>query len=225
MLHSHFFQFTGNARKGLIQAILIPLLNQLSASYTFLTYGSNIIKQSGTNLPPKTASISLALVTVVGTTLTSQLVDRKGRKFLLVLSMIGCTLGHALMIVYLYLYQHGYDTSMFQWTPVVCMSFIILIASVGIVPLTFICLIEAFPVKVRSFGVTFGNIAINIFAFLTIKAFPILDEMIGLKSCLFIYFICCGFGAIYIIFCVDETKGKELNVAKNTDDGVQITRM
>lgn len=205
---------------------MIPLLNQLSAAYTFLTYGTNIIKQSGTNLPPKTASIALALVTVVGAFLTSQLVDRKGRKFLLVFSMIGCTLGHASMIVYLYLYQHGYDTSMFQWAPVASMSFILLV-SAGIIPLTFICLVEAFPVKVRSFGVTLGNIAINLFGFLTIKTFPILDEMIGLKSCLFIFFICCAFGSLYIIFCVDETKGKELNVAKNVDDGIQIqiTRM
>lgn len=215
--YSFSFQ-SGDARKGLILAIIIPLLNQLSASYVFLTYGTKIIEKAGTHLSPESASISLAVVTLVGTTLTSQLVDTKGRKFLLILSMAGCAMGHAVMIAYLFLHQNGVDVTLFHWTPVICMAAIVLIASTGIVPMTFICLVEAFPVKVRSFGVTFGNVAINIFAFVISKSFPILNEAIGLPGCLIIFCISCAVGVLFIVFCVDETKGKDLNVSKSSID-------
>lgn len=181
-------------------------------------------------MPPKIASIFLAPVTIVGTILTSQLVDRKGRKFLLILSMIGCTFSHASLIAYLYLHNSGIDTTSFHWTPVVCMASVVLLASAGIVPLTFICLVEAFPVKIRSLGVTIGNVAINIFAFITVKTFPILSQVIGLVNCLTIFCICCAAGALYIILFVDETNGKELNVTKNNNvksdnDDTQVTRL
>lgn len=201
------------------------MLNQLSASYIFLTYGTNIIEQTGTHLPPKIASIFLAPVTILGTLITSHFVDKKGRKFLLILSMAGCVLGHASLITYISLHKSGFDTSSFHWTPVFNMSFIVLLASAGVVPLTFICLVEAFPVKVRPFGVTFGNVAINIIAFVTVKVFPILSQIIHLNGCLVIFCVCCAFGVLFIVFCVDETKGKELNVSKKFDDSDQTTRL
>lgn len=204
----------GDARDSLVQAMIFPLLNILSGAFIFLTYGTNIIEKSGTHLSPEVASISLAVVQLFGTFLTAKLVDTKGRKFLLVLSMSGCALGHAVMVAYLYLHQSGVDTSLFHWTPVICMGFIILIASIGIVPLTLICLVECFPVKTRSFGVTFGNVSINVFSFFIIKSFPILSENIGLQGCLIIFSVCCTIGIAYMALCVDETKGKDLNVLK-----------
>lgn len=216
-----FYFHLGDARKGLVQAIVIPLLNQISAQYIFLTYGSKIIEKSGTHLSVEVASLSLAIVTILGTAVSSQLIDTKGRKFLLTFSMAGCTLGLAVMIAYLFLHQHGIDLTSFHWTPVICMTFVVWIASAGIVPVTFICLVEAFPVKVRSFGVTFGNIAINLFAFVTSKMFPTLSESMGLAGCLAIFCITCAFGVFYIIFYVDETNGKDLNVTKSSIDNTK----
>lgn len=165
---------------------------------------------SGTYLSGEAASIWLAVVSLVGTVLTSRLVDSKGRKFLLIYSMAGCTLGHAVMIAYLYINRSGVDTSLFHWTPVICMASVVLLASAGIVPLTFICLVESFSMKVRSFGVTFGNVVFNISAFFILKSFPILSEDFGLTFCLIIFSVSCALGVFFIIFCVDETKGKDL---------------
>lgn len=128
--------------------------------------------------------------------------------------MSGCTLGHAVMGIYLYLHHSGFDTSMFHWTPVICMSFIILIASTGIVPLTLICLVECFPIKVRPVGLTFGNVCINVISFVIAGALPLLTEMIGLRNCSIIFSTGCGLGIIYMVLCVEETKGKELNNLK-----------
>lgn len=210
-------------RKGMIQALIFPLLNQLCGAYIFLTYGTTIIANSGTHLSSQMSTISLAVVQIIGTFLTLQLVDSKGRKFLLIISLAGCAIGHATMVTYLHLTDHGFDTSAFHFVPVVCMAFVVLISSIGIVPLTLICLVEQFPIKTRSFGITFGNVAINMISFTIVKAFPILTEIIKLQGCLLICCISSTLGVAFMALYVDETKGKDLNVLKNANSRNEAT--
>lgn len=204
--------FSVQVRYAMFQAVMFGLLQCLSAHFTFLTYGSKIIEQSGTHLSSEVSSISMALVQMFATFVTFVLIDRKGRKFLLIISLVGCALGHGAMIAYLYLHNNGFDTSMFHWTPIICMSSIILAASIGIIPLTFICMAEMFPPKTRSFGLTFGTAVLNIILFLITKAFPVLMEAIGLQGCLMIFCVSCTFGTLFAILFVEETKGKDLNM-------------
>lgn len=204
----------GDSRRGLVEGLLLSLFCCMSASFTFLTYGTSIIEKSGTHLSPQISMISLAILQIVGTFLTAKVVDSRGRKFLLIISMVGCTIGHAVMAGYLCLYENGFDTSAYHWTPVICMNFIILIASIGIVPLLLICMVESFPVKTRSFGLAFGNVATNGISFVIIKTFPILAETIGLQICLWIFSVTCAISVIYIVIFIHETKGKELNIFK-----------
>lgn len=195
----------------MVQAIIFGLLGVLSAQFIFLTYGSNIIENAGTHLSTEVSSIMMALAQLLATFVAYILIDRKGRKFLMVLSMLGCALGHAAMVAYLYLHNNGFDTSMFHWTPIICMSFVVFASSIGIIPLILICLAEIFPSKTRSFGLTFGNIVSNILYFASNKTYPILQEVIGLQGCLIMFSVSCAAGTIFAILCVKETNGKDLN--------------
>lgn len=154
----------------------------------------------------------MALVQMLATFVAFILIDRKGRKILLVMSMIGCTFGHAVMFAYLYLYNRGVDTSMFHWTPIIGMSTVVFTTSIGIVPLTLICIIEIFPTKTRSFGLTFGTIVMNLFQFFINKSFPMLVQIIDLEGCLMVFCVSCALGTIFMLLCVEETMGKDLNM-------------
>lgn len=214
----HFlFDFQGDARKGFIVATIFPLLNKTTAAYVFLTYGATIVQDTGTQLSPKGSSIGFAVMPLIGTFITTILVDTKGRKFLLVLSMVGCSLGHIALSIYLYLHGSDIDTLMFNWTPVICMGAIVLLSSAGIIPLTLICIVESFPVKVRSLGLAYGNLATNVFAFAVVKIFPVIQVNIGLLNSLLFFAAGSIFGSFYVIFCVEETKGKDLNVLKSEE--------
>lgn len=73
----------------------------------------------------------------------------------------------------------------------------------------------------RSFGVTFASVTLNVINFIVIKGFPSLTEIIQLQGCLLIGVIGCVFGVIFVTYCVRETKGKDLNALKsdmNTSD-------
>lgn len=204
----------------MVQAIIFTLLNILTAQFVFLSYGSEIMAKSGTNLPPGASSIFMALVQLCATMVTYVLIDKKGRKFLLIISLVGCSLSHSIMIAYIHLNNHGVHIAMFHWTPILCMASVIFMASIGIVPLTFICMAESFPSKMRPFGMTFGNVVLNIFTFIVMKTYPILQETFGLQACLMLFAVCCALGTIYVTIVVEETKGKELN---ETNESTEMT--
>lgn len=207
----------------MVQAIIFTLLNILTAQFVFLSYGSEIIAKSGTNLPPGASSIFMALVQLCATFVTYILIDKKGRKFLLIVSLVGCSLSHAIMIAYIYLNNHGLHIEVLHYTPILCMASVIFMASIGIVPLTFICMAESFPSKLRPFGMTFGNVVLNIFSFIVLKSYPVLQETLGLQTCLMIFSICCALGTIYVTVVVEETKGKELNEVNDSIESTEMT--
>lgn len=137
------------AIRGLIIGITLAWLTQLTGGFTFVTYASTIFKEVGaTNIDPNMASISIAVVQIMGSLLTTQLSDRLGRKFLVLTSLIGSAVGLFAFALYSYLSHNGYNLSSYALVPVVCLSFVIFIASAGIIPLAVVCTVENLPSKV-----------------------------------------------------------------------------
>lgn len=173
----------------------------------------------------------MAVVQLLATFTTYKLIDLKGRRFLLILSLVGCAVSHAIMVAYMQINSYGSpeggfrSTMVFQSIPILCMASVIYMASIGIVPLTFICTAESFPNKIRPVGMTFGNIVLNLLSFLLYKIYPLLQEMIGLQACLMIFGVSCTFGIIYVAILVEETKGKELNEVIDEDEVTEVTSL
>lgn len=195
-----------------MQAIMLPIFLQVSGSLILITYATLIIEKSGTKVPLKMATVLLGITQMFGSVLLTQLVDRLGRKILLVASLLGCALTHSVLAAYLLLISKKYDVEMFHWLPVACMVLAVVSSAMGITSLTFVCLVESFPIKMRSVGVTIGNLAVNIFAFVAVKMFPIVNEIIGLHGNFAFFAISCMIGCLFIVLFVPETKDKDLNV-------------
>lgn len=197
---------------------MLSFLSQSCGSYVFITYASTIFARSGTSFSPELSSIVLAMVQIAGTLLAARFVETQGRKLLLIVSLAGCTFGLSAMAVYLYCVSLGFNMSMFTWVPVTSLGLVILISSVGIVPLSLICLVELLPPKVRSFGLTVGTSSMSLFAFGLVITFPVLMEVIDMHGCMLIFAITCALGIIFVIFAVDETKGKTLDLLNKEKD-------
>lgn len=211
------------ARQAIIQATVMALMTALAATYLFLTYGTQIATDSKTTVSKEAATIMLGVAQMIGTYFASMFVDTKGRKFLLKLSLSGCAVCLIVMAVHLYLHRLGLSLAALHWVPVFCMIISVVFAAAGVIPLRLICLIESFPIKLRPIGVTFGNIALNIFTFLSVKLYAPLTEIIKLEGCMLFFGIGCAIGVIYVIMYVEETNGKELNVVKNMDESKTVS--
>jgi len=78
-----------------------------------LNYTAVIFEQSGSSMPPTMAAIVVGSIQLVGTYTSTVLVDRLGRKILLLVSAVGIGFGQIAMGTYSYLQVSGYEVSAF----------------------------------------------------------------------------------------------------------------
>lgn len=135
-----------SAIKGFITSIAMSWFMQMTGTWIITNYASLIFKTSGSILDVNTSSICLAVVQILGSLVSTQV--EFSRKTTLIVSLSGSALGLFTFAVYSYLRQNGYDVSCFLWLPVVCLSLVMFISSVGIVALANTCTLENFSPKV-----------------------------------------------------------------------------
>ncbi|XP_037038802.1 facilitated trehalose transporter Tret1-like [Bradysia coprophila] len=205
---------TPAARRGLLIGVMLMAINQFSGCFVLLNYSATIFRDSGSDINPNTSSIIMASIQCIGTYVATFLVDKVGRKLLLTISASATTIGLAVMGTYSYLDHLDFDLHHFDWVPVVSLSFVIFIASIGILPLPYIVLAEVLPDKIRRVGSTICVASISAMSFLILKTFPVLTNLIGLYGCMWLFAGFCAFGTLFIVFVVDETKGTVLDTVK-----------
>lgn len=83
-----------------------------------------------------------------GSLTTAFLVDKLGRKVLILVSLLGSACGLLTASFYHHVNQRGYDSSSYDWVPMIALSVTIFIASAGIEPLFYVCSVENLPAKV-----------------------------------------------------------------------------
>lgn len=96
----------------------------------------------------------------------------------------------------------------YTWIPVTAFSTIILMASIGMSPLTFVILAEILPKKIKNTVTLLSLEIIWILAFVLLSFYPTLTVVIGMYNCMFMFATCCIIGTVFYITVLPETKGK-----------------
>jgi MFS family permease len=141
------------SRRALIIGIVLVIVNQMCGCFAFINYTAEIFATSGSTLSPSTSAIVVAFIQLFGSFVSTLITERTTRKSLYVITCLGTIFGlltfglHGMLSTFI-------DTSQFNWIPIVSMSFVIFIASVGLMPLTFTILSEILPLKVNYFRLT-----------------------------------------------------------------------
>lgn len=124
-------------------------LNQLCGIFAMLMYTATIFAESGSSLTPNMSAIVVGLIQLIGAYISTVLVDRAGRKFLIGISATGAGIGLTILGTYSYLKTLGYTLESFTWIPITSFSFVIFIASWGVLTLPFLVISEIMPEKVK----------------------------------------------------------------------------
>lgn len=90
----------------------------------------------------------MASVQMFGTYAASQLMDRLGRKVLLLVSMVGCLLAQVVAGTYSYLEMNDYDVLALNWISVVSISIFVGFSSIGTLPVPYVMMAEVIPQRV-----------------------------------------------------------------------------
>lgn len=197
---------------------------------------TSIFKEAGSNLPPMLCSIIVSIIQVSGAYASTVFVEAAGRKTLLLLSTIGICVGDVSMGSYYYLTSKGYETSFFNWVPLVAFSLIIFTAACGVLTVSFAFIAEITPPKIRSVMVRVQMITMFTLATIIVKVrvlshylyvqfslyrfylqlFPLLAEAIAISGVVFIFAGVSFVITIFIIIFVPETKGKSIEAIQDS---------
>lgn len=205
-------QFLGDKKvvKAFLIGIGLMIMSQATGGYTFVNYASTLFEASYSDFNANYSTIILGVVQLAGTTLSVILVDKVGRKKLIISSALG--MSGCLFLAGLYQrFYISHDLSDFTWIPTVAISAAILFGSTGVFSTTFILFVELMPSKVRSIGSMICLMTFTVIGLLTLRYFPVALEVIQLQWIFFISSIgACGM-VIFVLLFIKETRGTSID--------------
>ena len=201
------FTSRGSRRALVIGVVLVTTL-QFCGVFAILSYTVNIFQEAGSDLSPHLSSIIIGLVQLAGSCVSSLLIDKAGRKFLLLVSNASMALCLAALGSYFFLKYQGSDVSALSWLPVTCLSAYIFAIALGLAPITFVIVAEIFEPQIKGKATTIIISIMWFLTFLVAKFYPNTTELIGIHGCYWFFSACCVLGALYCFLCVPETKNR-----------------
>lgn len=115
-----------------------------------LNYTTTIFRESGSSISPEISAIILGVIQLFGTYIATFLVDRSGRKILLLCSSTGTAFCLFILGVYNYLHKNGIHVKPYSWISILSFSGMMFLAACGIIPLMFVIIAEVMPENVMS---------------------------------------------------------------------------
>ncbi|KAF2884936.1 hypothetical protein ILUMI_21213 [Ignelater luminosus] len=198
-------------RKAVLIIMGMRAVQQCSGTMAITFYAQTIFKTAGDDISPTTASIIYFTVQLLMTSVSSIIVDKTGRRPLLIFSIIGA--GLCLFIEGLYFFLR-LDTSLkierYSIIPVIALIAFVVVFGMGLQAIPILLLGELFPTNVKAFALGLADIYFNVIATIISKFFQIVKDHYGMHVPFLVFTACCAIGLVFIIFCIPETKGKTL---------------
>ncbi|XP_060527765.1 facilitated trehalose transporter Tret1-like [Cylas formicarius] len=206
--------------KALIIALGLMIFQQLSGVNAVLFYANNIFENSGSSLSPSGSSILIGIVQVLATLGSTILIDRAGRKLLLVVSEFVMTLSIASLGSYFYLSQFR-NLSDYSFIPLVSVAVFIISFSIGIGPIPWMIMGELFTPDIKGPASSISASLNWFLAFTVTNQFANMTQWFGTGGTFLMFALVCAIGTAFISIMLPETKGKSLEEVRNELLGVR----
>ncbi|CAG9858974.1 unnamed protein product [Phyllotreta striolata] len=199
-------------RVGMLLA-MIPLIGTFICGITIIMpLLAPIFNNAGIGISGSTVAIIVGSFKICFYLLTSMLIETAGRRTMLLISSIGCSIPISLLGICFYL--NSIDSPILakvQWLPIVLILLFIFFFSLGLGPLPFTLVNEFFPTDVRSSAVSIATTLCSLILFVYTFTFPLIAGIIGMHSCMWIFGASCLTIGTIIYFWLPETKGKTIH--------------
>jgi SP family facilitated glucose transporter-like MFS transporter 8 len=195
-------------RKALIIGIVLAANLQFCGIFAIVSYTVNIFREAGSDLSPNASTILIGALQLAGSCVSSLLLDKAGRKILLLVSNVCMAICLAALGGYFFFKFQGSDVSKFGWLPVSSLSVYIVATALGVSPITFLMVSEIFEPNVKGRAITIIISIMWLLSFLIGKFYTNLSDLFGIHGCYWFFSACCVIGAIFTIISVPETKNR-----------------
>lgn len=196
-------------RAALTVGVGLAILQQVTGINTVIYYAPTIVQFTGVDSTSSAilASVGVGVVNVAMTLVAVRLLDRVGRRSLLLVGVAGM----AISLFTLGLAFDGTDEDTFSSVLAIgsLMTFVAAFA-VSLGPIFWLINSEIYPLRVRSKAASLGTTANWVFNFIVSLTFLLLIQELGRSGAFWLY---SGVSVLTFLFCwklVPETKGKPL---------------
>jgi sugar porter (SP) family MFS transporter len=196
-------------RMAMIVGVGLAVAQQITGINTVIYYAPTIFKFAGLSSASSAilASVGVGVVNVVLTLVAMQLIDRVGRRPLLLISLAGMTISLGVLGLAFSLPQL---TGSLGWIAVASLMVYVGSFAVGLGPVFWLILSEIYPLAIRGRAMSVGTIANWGANLIVALSFLTLTQVMG-KAATFWLYGAVSIGAwLFAFFLVPETKGKTL---------------
>lgn len=153
-------------RRATIIVLVVSMFQRTCGISPLLSYSSITLPKTGGAVGPEHIIVVFGFILTISNFLATPLVDRLGRKPLLIFSGAGCGLATAVTSVFYYLlHKTDTDVSAYLWVPYACLCVFGLTHSVGIGVLPHTLLAELFPQNVKRYAAALSSITLALASF------------------------------------------------------------
>ncbi|XP_051835633.1 solute carrier family 2, facilitated glucose transporter member 8 isoform X2 [Antechinus flavipes] len=212
--------------KPFLIGVMLMFFQQFSGINAMMFYAETIFEQANFK-DSSLASVIVGVLQVVFTAIVALLVDKAGRKLLLVISGTTMSLSCIILGVYFkislpslnnssnsdltYLNPESVQTSSgLPWLAVFSVGFFLAGFSLGWGPIPWLLMSEIFPLQVKGLGSGVCVFSGWMMAFLVTKEFSNLMDILTPYGTFWLFSAFCILNIVFTLLCVPETKGKTL---------------
>jgi len=198
-------------RKALLISIGCMFFQQMSGINVVIFYMTDIFKSTGSNMSANTCTIIVGIVQLVMTVVSFTVIDKSGRKALLVISALLMTKCYAGLGGFFLIKTHYLElASKLNWLPLVCIAVYISAFSIGYGPVPWIMMGEIYSSEVKPIGTSLTTFTNWTLVFVVTYVSTELIRWLGQAGCFLIFSAFCLMGAAFAAYIVPETKNKTL---------------
>ncbi len=192
------------AFKLLSLAVVLAVFQQWCGINVIFNYAEEVFAAAGYNVSAILFNIVVTgVVTLAFTVVAISMVDRAGRRILLLIGSAGLAIIYTVLGVGYHRGSHGFYMLLVVVSAVACYA-------MSLAPVVWVVIAEIFPNRIRGIGMSLAVASLWIACFILTYTFPLLNRDLGPAGTFWIYAAICISGFVFIKFRLPETKGKTL---------------
>lgn len=196
-------------RKSMWISLGVFTIQQWCGSAAVVAYSQHIFHNTASQMESHHQSIILGCVQVATCVVSVILVDRVGRKPLLLLSALGVGLMNGTVGTYFYFDKfHKDGVESLHWVPLVAIVIYIVCYAIGLSTVPYVILGEMFPTNVKLYASCIAHIYTGISMFAVQKLYQVVEDAWGTYTVFWGFSAFSLLGLVYMIIVLPETKGK-----------------
>ncbi|XP_031346866.1 facilitated trehalose transporter Tret1-like [Photinus pyralis] len=200
-----------NNRRKLVTLFGLRLAQQFSGITAFSIYAQILFKEGDASIPPVLGVMIFYGIQLIFSILSSLLVDKLGRRPLLMASSIGAVV--TLLVEGAFFFVRDFiraDTSHVSLLPTVVLFVFIVSYSLGLQTMPNFMASELFPTNLKAYASTVATVLLYAFGAISTELFQFTKDNYGLFVPFWSFAIVCSVGSVIVAIFLPETKNRTL---------------